>query len=125
MNRALQQEFVPPLRQRGFSGSLPHFRRLGDRVDLLTVQFDRHGGGFIIEIAQCTLDGVTTPWGKHIPAAKVTAHDMHPNDRRRLGSPAPGHDGHWFRFDDGTPCIAIARSAVEFLGEADSWWAGH
>ena len=124
MNRALQKEFVPHLRQRGFTGSLPHFRRLGERVDLLTVQFDRYGEGFVIEVARCPTTGVTTHWGQHISAGNVTARDLHPNNRRRLGSPAPGHDGHWFRFDDGTACIAVARSAVEFLDEAELWWSG-
>jgi Domain of unknown function (DUF4304) len=38
---SLKELFVPALRQRGFKGSLPHFRRpLKDRIDLLTVQFD-------------------------------------------------------------------------------------
>lgn len=49
MNHALKVRFVPGLRQLGFKGSLPHFRRQREsRVDLLTVQFDRHGGGFVV-----------------------------------------------------------------------------
>ncbi|WP_081920733.1 DUF4304 domain-containing protein [Paraburkholderia terrae] len=40
----MKARFAPTLRRLGFDGSLPHFRRQrGDRVDLLTVQFDRHG----------------------------------------------------------------------------------
>jgi hypothetical protein len=124
MNRALQREFVPELRRRGFTGSLPHFRRVGDRVDLLTVQFDRHGGRFVIEIAKCDATGVTTYSGRRIPANRVTAHDLHPRERRRLGSPAEGEDGIWFRFDDGRPCTEVATSAAGFLAEADVRWAG-
>jgi hypothetical protein len=30
----------------------------------LTFQFDRHGGGFVIEIGQCPADGCTTHWGE-------------------------------------------------------------
>jgi uncharacterized protein DUF4304 len=124
MVTSLREIFVPALRKRGFKGSLPHFRRIQDaRFDLLTVQFDRHGGGFIVEISRCGPDDVTTSWGKKIAAGKVTAHDMHPDQRHRLGSPAPGADGRWFRFDDGTPTEDVARALVEHLDEADRWWA--
>jgi hypothetical protein len=124
MVTALKELFVPALRARSFQGSLPHFRRLADDgVDLLTVQFDRHGGGFIIEVSRCGVDGVTTHWGKHIPAKKVRAWDLHPNKRHRLGSPALGIDGRWFRFDSGSSCEEIAKIAVTYLQEADRWWA--
>jgi len=123
MESSLREILVPALRTRGFKGSLPHFRRIKDaRVDLLTVQFDRHGGGFIVEISRCGSDGVTTSWGEQIPAGKVTAHDLHPNARHRLGSPAPGVDGRWYRFDDGTPADVVARALVAHLEEADQWW---
>jgi hypothetical protein len=124
MTAALKETLVPALRARGFKGSLPHFRRVGpERVDLLTVQFDRHGGGFMVEISRCGSAGITTAWGKHVPAARVTAHDLHPSKRHRLGSPAPGIDGRWFRFDDGTPIRSVAKFLVDHLGEADRWWA--
>jgi Domain of unknown function (DUF4304) len=125
MNAALRDRFVPSLRKRGFKGSLPHFRRVSeDRVDLLTVQFDKYGGGFVIEISRCPLEGVTTAWGKKIPPAKVTAHDIHPDDRHRLGSPAPGEDGRWFRYDGRTSVKSVADSAASMLTEADAWWNG-
>jgi hypothetical protein len=93
MNSALKARFVPVLRKLGFKGSLPHFRRQRDsRVDLLTVQFDRHGGGFVVELAQCGPEGITTHWGKIIPARKVTAHDLHPRQRHRLGTSGPNED---------------------------------
>ena len=124
MNAALKETLVPILRERGFKGSLPHFRRiLPARTDLLTVQFDRHGGGFIVEISRCSPSGVTTSWGKHIPAAKVTAHDLPPDKRHRLGSPRPGTDGRWFRFDDGTPIEVVAKSLLGHIDEAERWWS--
>ena len=49
---------VPVLRSKGFRGAFPHFRRAGSHgVDLLTFQFDKHGGGFVVEIAQCPSEG--------------------------------------------------------------------
>jgi Domain of unknown function (DUF4304) len=123
MNAALRDRFVPLLRERGFKGSLPHFRRIDeDRIDLLTLQFDKYGGGFVIEISRCPLDGVTTAWGKNIPAARVTAHDLHHDERHRLGSPAPGQDGRWFRYDKRKSAKTVADDAASMLPEADAWW---
>lgn len=122
MDAALKERLVPALRVRGFKGSLPHFRRISSaRVDLLTVQFDRYGGAFVVEIARCDTAGVTTSWGKHIPANKATAHDV--RTRHRLGAPGPETDGRWFRFDDGTPVIAVAESLLGYMEEAERWWA--
>lgn len=124
MNAALQARFVPHLRSMGFKGSLPHFRRISDqRIDLLTVQFDQRGGAFVIEIARCDREGITTQWGKTIPPARVTAHDLHPRDRHRLGSPGPGQDGRWFRYGDETTIDAAADEATAALAEADEWWS--
>jgi hypothetical protein len=123
MNASLRAQLVPALRSRGFRGSLPHFQRiLANRIDLLTVQFDKWGGGFVVEISRCGPQGVTTHGGKEIPPRKVTAHDVHPNQRHRLGSPAPGEDGRWFRYDDGTPIETVAAAASGMLTKADQWW---
>jgi hypothetical protein len=123
INAALREKLVPSLRSRGFKGSLPHFRRFADgRIDLLTLQFDKWGGGFTIEIGRCSPEGIRTAWGKDIAPAKVTAHDLHPSARRRLGSPAPGEDGRWFRYDDGSAPSSVVAAAVALLDEADRWW---
>ena len=124
MNQALKTVFVPVLRELGFKGSLPRFRRhRNDRVDLLTIQFDRYGGGFVVEISRCGTEGMTTYWGKHIPATKATAHDLHPDERHRLRSPAPNVDGRWFRFDNGTRPQAVAEDLCTYVDEAERWWA--
>jgi len=122
MIAALKAEFVPALKERGFKGSFPHFRRIKpDKIDLLTVQFDKWGGGFVIEIAKCGPEGITTSWGLHIPPNKVRAWDAN-DPRPRLGSPAPGEDGIWFRYDDGTPVEKVARRVLTYLHEADDFW---
>jgi hypothetical protein len=122
MIAALKAEFVPALKERGFKGSFPHFRRIKpDKIDLLTVQFDRWGGGFVIEIAKCGPEGITTSWGLHIPPSKVRAWDVN-NPRPRLGAPAPGEDGIWFRYDDGTPVEKVARRVLTYLPGADDFW---
>ena len=122
MNEALKAYVVPALRERGFKGSLPHCRRLrSGRVDLLTIQFDKNGGGFVVEISQCDAEGLTTHCDKHVPASKVTALDLHPNQRLRLKlRDGPGTDS-WFRFDRGE-YGEVAGQVVSRLGDADAYW---
>jgi hypothetical protein len=122
MNVALNAIVVPVLRERGFKGSLPHLRRLKSAsVELLTFQFDKWGGGFVVEIARCSSAGFTTAWGKHIPADKLSAHDVHPENRVRIQPATGGGRDAWFRFDDGN----VSRTAQEFLNHlavAESWY---
>jgi hypothetical protein len=120
---ALRRIMVPALRGRGFSGSFPHLRRLSPTgIDLFTFQFDRHGGGFIIELGRSAPGGLTTYWGKVIPPNKVTVWDLHPDHRHRLQPAAgPGTDS-WFRFES-KDVDKVARSVLPFLAAAESWYA--
>lgn len=122
MLRALREGVVPKLRARGFSGTFPHFRRRGaNQIDLLTFQFDKYDGGFVVEIAKCPPEGVRTSWGAEITPGKVNAH--HINQRLRLGSAGPGSD-HWFRYDRGASTNQIAESVLPYLdAQAEPWWA--
>jgi hypothetical protein len=122
MNLELKCTVVPVLRESGFKGSFPHFRRpTSNGIDLLTFQFDRYGGGFVIEIARCPKEGITTHWGKEIPANKVTAWDVDPNERKRIQPNIGGGTDSWFRYDsDG--CKQAAQQVLAKLREAKSWW---
>lgn len=129
MNDALKSIVVPYLREKGFKGSFPHFRRASDtKIDLLTFQFDKRGGGFVIEISKCPPDGIMTHWGEHIPPNKVRAWDMHPNIRLRLKPSPGGSTRDWFRYDTkpllypDNIYVKIARSVLLFLEEAEQWW---
>lgn len=128
MIETLKKYVVPVLRERGFRGSFPHFRRPTDRgIHLLTFQFDKWGGGFTVEIAACPADGVTMHWGDHVPPSKVRAWDSHPDHRSRLG---PEKTDKWFRFDKkgifslGDPYERAALEVVPYLDRAEEWWKG-
>lgn len=112
MESALKRIVVPELRRAGFRGSFPHFRRLHQAVDLVTFQFDRHGGGFVIEVAIGNPSGLTTHWGKHIPANKLTAWDLNPVQRKRLKPVSGSGTDSWFRYD---ACQALDDIAAEAL----------
>jgi Domain of unknown function (DUF4304) len=116
MTKALKDIVVPRLRELGFEGSFPHLRRRrADRVDLFTFQFDRHGGGFIVEIAQCAPEGVTTHWGKQIAANKVTAWDLPPAQRARIRPGEGSGTASWFRYDAGEADARFRQTAESVL----------
>ena len=127
---ALKETVVPFLRGKGFSGSFPHFRRFSNNgVDLLTFQFDKWGGGFLIEISKCSNSGFVTHWGETISAKDMRAIDNHPDDRHRI---IPGKDGSresWFRYDGQLkfPFSRVykitAKSVLSYFDEAEEWWS--
>ena len=121
MDQALKGMVVPRLREAGFTGSLPHFRRRsGEAIDLLTFQFDRNGGGFVVELARCAKDGFTTPWGKHIPATKVTAWDLNPAYRHRIQPLSGAGTDSWFRFDGGQ-VESVTKELLQSRPRVESW----
>lgn len=98
MDAALKKLVVPNLRNRGFSGAHPHFRRiLSDRVDLLSFQFHKAGGSFVAEIGSCPPTGVLLSGTMLIPPEKVDVSYTHAGKRLRLGSQGRFGD-HWFVF---------------------------
>ena len=130
MNRVLREHVVPALCSRGFQGALPHFRRLeADRTDLLSIQFDRHGGGFVIELGRGPAGDYATPWGKVIAPTRLRALDLSIHERVRMQSGRDGSMNSWFRYDTGLgsetqACERAARELLALLPQADAWWSG-
>jgi len=126
MLAALKEVIIPVLRDMGFSGSFPHFRRIREsQNDLLTLQFNRHGSSFVIEVSFCDPAGFTTSWEKFTPPNKVNAHDMNPYKRLRLGSPSPKEDGRWFSYESKSS-EKYRNTALKVLqllkSQAESYW---
>lgn len=49
MDTALKQIVIPILREQGFKGSLPHFRRVNEnKIALITFQFNRWGSHLLL-----------------------------------------------------------------------------
>ncbi len=119
MDAALKSIVVPHLRGMGFKGSLPHFHRLrGDAANLLTVQFNRYGGSFVVEVGRCAAEGFDFH-GQHIPLAK--ARTTYLQERHRLGSELrPNWGDHWFEFANRDP-EAVAREVCVELDQAKLW----
>lgn len=118
MVAALQQIVLPKLRAEGFAGAFPHFRKItAHQIDLLSFQFDRYGGGFVVEVAVCHTTGVAHEWGEHIRPNKVTTRDV--SERLRLNEIG----GQWFRYDEAQTTEQIAHHVLHQLHDAQHYWA--
>lgn len=129
MIQVLKTIVVPRLRELGFKGSFPHFRRLGSTfTDLLTFQFDRHGGGFVLELGQCETDfSIVWPTGERVRPDEITPGHL-PTERRARIKEGPGSGtADWFRYDHATPTDKLfeqtARRVLPFLEEAERIFA--
>ena len=129
MVESLKTNAVPKLRDLGFQGSYPHFRRpLATRTDLITFQFDKYGGGFVVEISKAPPGDFTTSWGEIIPIKKLTASYLPPDERLRLGSKGVNSD-YWFRYDR-SPLFRkkptfeeLAKEVCDLIEvQAEPWW---
>jgi len=116
MIKALKKRVVPYLREHGFKGTFPHFRRQNEEnIDLVTFQFNRYGGSFIVELTFCGKDGVVTSWGKEIPANKVRGYNV--NNRFRLRENIYGTDDNecWFHYEEAKTDEDFEEVALKIL----------
>ena len=127
----LSKIVIPVLREKGFKGSIPHFRRFtSERIHLLTFQFDKYGGGFVIEIANSLPGGHITSWGTKVEPNKLTAHDLSNRKRIQANMSTPGNSGKddWFRYDKATVSDShnvyndVCEDILSKLEIADDYW---
>jgi hypothetical protein len=130
MIAALKEIVVPTLRDMGFRGSFPHFRRQRDeQLDLLTFQFSQWGGRFAVEISSCPATGYALHTGESVSAERAHVHHQQPRSRLRLGvRPPPNNCDHWFQFEPDSPAV-YTDTALEVLpllrGQAEDYWQRH
>ena len=127
MIKSLKEITIPELRNRNFKGSFPHFRKTENgKTNLLTLQYDRNGGGFVIELANWNRSEFKTHWGKIIPLKKLTAHDL--KERQRIYPNSLNEKNgtnSWFRF--GKPKSSkiyndLAQKVVEKIPIMEEYW---
>jgi len=123
MDLALKAVVVPVLRERGFTGLYPFFRRMHTTyVELLTFQFDVNGGGFVIDRSRCGVGGVTTSEGRYISASEVKPWDLDPFDRLKIKPRAGSGTDSWFRYESGE-YDSVANEVLVKLPFAHDYWA--
>ena len=134
MNLALKAIAVAKLRQLGFKGSFPHFRRIYQKhAELVVFQFNKYAGSFVVEIASITTEQVGTHWKADLSLSNANVYDT--DKRHRLG--AVGNGDNWFVFGktndepnheqieaDSVYESIAERVAALFASEGEQWWAG-
>lgn len=127
MKAELRSRVVPKLRELGFKGTFPHFRRLrANRLDLLTFQFSVYGPTVYVEIGTAPATECTLPDGRPLPPHRVRTHHVWP--RRRLTPSLTGLS----EFDFGPEAESLlgpglpARLARDLVDQieavAEAWW---
>jgi hypothetical protein len=113
MDKDIKAKIVPLLRDKGFKGSFPHFRRIHEKaIDVLSFQFSQWGPQFYVEIASAPATGVTLLDGTHFPP-EIVKHN-HCGDRTRIGN-AP--------FDmEREDNQKIIEKIIKSLPEGEAWW---
>lgn len=119
MDAALKEHVVPRLRAMGFKGSLPHFyRERAGAIDVLTFQFNRYGGKFVVEMARLPSEGIAVH-GAHVPPSKMRSY--HGRQRHRLGSDLRSNWGdQWFAFAHREPSL-VAKEVCAELDKPELW----
>jgi hypothetical protein len=111
MTAELKRVVVPVLREMGYSGTFPHFRRAGGtRVALLGFQFSSWGGKFCVEVGTFPAGGYEQG-GEVIPADRVRIRDL--VRRTRIG-PEDADGDQWFDFGGGDD-PAVAEAVIPYL----------
>lgn len=127
MDLAIKEIIIPFLREQGFKGSYPHFRREKDNMlNLLTFQFSTSGPKFVVEIANCPITGFNPGWGNDLKPSECRVYYM--SKRLRVGSIKNG-SGYWYDFSKGLLLRDIykkrAKEVLSNWEEAEDWWKTH
>ncbi len=87
---AVRSEVEPLLRDLGFNGEYPHYRRKREgRADLISFQTNNYGGSYIVEIAQAPSEGaMPSGSGDFIPFDQLNVWHLDPHRDKRKRIPA-------------------------------------
>jgi hypothetical protein len=126
LRKALRKHLLPQLRELGFNGKTSTFQRANpDSLDLLSIQYWKYGGEFILEFARFERGELLTSWGEVVPEAKLDVAYVSPLDRARLvrGTRPSGFGG--FRFgkfgEDLGSYDQLALEVASLLPQVERW----
>ena len=89
MVQLLKRIAVPKIREFGFKGSFPHYRRITvSKTDLISFQFSQWGQKFAVNAAKGPPHELSTHTGKLVYPSKMTS--LHVIFRKRIGPKAEG-----------------------------------
>ena len=128
MRKALKRHWLPELARLGFAGNTSTFQRLEpDAQDLLSLQYWKYGGEFILEFARRTRGPFATSWGTVVLEEKMEVAYLNPLDRARLQQiePLAGEHLRGFTFsafgDDYSKYEELAVQVAALMPAVDAW----
>lgn len=128
MRKALRAHLIPTLSKCGFAGGASHCMRFRDGTqDLLSLQYWKYGGSFILEFGGRSRGPLRTSWGEVIAEDKLDVAYLAVTDRARLQDRlAPEEDTFaGFAFagfgDDMNKYHALARRVAGLIPQVDAW----
>lgn len=128
MRKALRRFWVPEVVRLGFVGKSSTFQRIGaDYQDLLSLQYWKYGGEFILEFARRERGPFTAPWGPTISEEKLDVAYISPLLRARLEQRGSVSGPHLRGFDfssfgdDTAKYESLAKEVASLLPEVDEW----
>lgn len=125
---AIKKLLEPLLTDEGFDGKYPHFQRKeeGD-LQLLSVIYDKWGGGFVLEFACHPTGPLHTAWGTVVPEEEIDVAYASPSTRARLVRTERGQGRYedFFRYErianDREQCEALVNRVVELFPQVNAW----
>ena len=127
--RAASKKVLEPfLADQGFQGKHPHFqRREGDTLHLLSVIYDKWGGGLVLEFARHAAGDLHTAWGEIVPEAKLEIGYCPADTRARLVASDSGQGRYedFFRYEqfaeDREQCEQLMSRLLALFDQVDTW----
>ena len=128
MRKSLKRHLIPELARIGFSGGALHFQRLEPETqDLLSLQYWKYGGEFILEFARRPRGPFATSWGPIVPENKLDVAYINPLDRARLQQAGKSAGQHMRGFtyeifgDDIAQYECLAKQVASLVPHIDDW----
>ena len=129
LRNAIRRILEPEMAAAGFSIRYPHFQRhRNGRLELVSVQHDKWGGGFCLEFAPHPPGDLTTAWGDVVAEDKIDVAYTDPATRARLlaSTAEAGSRSGFFRYeafaDDKVRCDALVAEVAALLPQVFAWF---
>ena len=128
MRSALKKVLLPELSRMGFTGTGSNFqRRSAQSLDLLSVQYWKHGGQFILEFARGKRGALKTSWGDVVQEEAIGVAHISPLQRARLQQTLETTEELFrgFKFsgfgEDPAKYTALANEVASLLPQVNAW----
>ena len=128
MRKALKKILLPELARIGFIGTSSNFqRRSAENLDLLSIQYWKYGGQFILEFARSKRGVLNTSWGEVVEEENIGVAHISPLQRARLQQSLEASEELFrgFKFsgfgEDLAKYSALAIEVSSLLPQVNAW----